>query len=158
VAKAKNKASPSIRRLKPTAIHTPNISSIFNLFLIVIPFISKYRWLQLICLLLLLLPLASANGLQTVQRLLALAPFSSITKHLKNAAKARNKASTSIRRLKPTAIYTPNILLIFNIFFFSSYYLHFLLQLALSSIAVGFSQRFANSAAAAGFSPILLDN
>jgi hypothetical protein len=70
--------------------------------------------------------LASANGLQTVQRLLALAPFLLPTIEIaENVTKAKHKASTSIRRLKPTAIYTPNILLIFNIFFFSSYNLHF---------------------------------
>jgi hypothetical protein len=52
-----------------------------------------------------ILPLASANGLQTVQRLLALAPFFLPTILIaENVAKAKNKASSSIRRLKPTAI------------------------------------------------------
>jgi hypothetical protein len=57
-------------------------------FLIAVGFSFHCRWLYL------LLPLASANGLQTVQRLLALASFSSITKHLKNVAKAKNTCLT----------------------------------------------------------------
>jgi hypothetical protein len=52
-------------------------------------------------------------------------------------AKAKHKASSSIRRLKPTAIHIPNISLMFNIYFFNSNYLHFILPLASASIAVG---------------------
>jgi hypothetical protein len=89
VAKAKNKASPSIRRLKPTAIHIPNISLMFNIYF----FNSNYLHF--------ILPLASAfiavgfsQRFAIAQRLLALAPFFWITKHLKNVAKAKNVCLT----------------------------------------------------------------